>query len=65
MICWKIPKSIVFNCEHTYPGLWAFAKIYPVIKHKGGNWINSNFDAGCCTTGLNIDVSIGSQVSLD
>lgn len=35
MICWKIPKSIVFYCEHTYPGLWAFAKIYPVIKHKG------------------------------
>ena len=35
MICWKIPKNIVFNSEHTFPGLWAFAKIYPVIKHKG------------------------------
>ena len=35
MICWKIPKNIVFKSEHTFPGLWAFAKIYPVIKHKG------------------------------
>ena len=35
MICWKIPKNIVFNSEHTFPGLWAFAKIYSVVKHKG------------------------------
>ena len=38
MICWKIPKKIVFNdCEQTFPGLWAVAKIYPVIKHQGAN----------------------------
>ena len=36
MICWKIPKKIVFNdSEQTFPGLWAIAKIYPVIKHHG------------------------------
>ena len=36
IIFWKIPKTIVFEDEEqTFPGLWAFAKIYPVIKHKG------------------------------
>ena len=36
MICWKIPKKIIFkDSEQTFPGLWAIAKIYPVIKHQG------------------------------
>lgn len=36
MICWKIPKKIVFkDREKTFPGLWAVAKIYSVIKHQG------------------------------
>ncbi len=35
LICWKIPTRIVLNGEQTFPGLWAVAKIYPLIKHKG------------------------------
>ena len=35
LICWKIPTKIVKRGEHTYPGLWAIAKIYPAIKHLG------------------------------
>jgi hypothetical protein len=35
IVCWKIPIRIVLNGEQTFPGLWAVAKIYPVIKHKG------------------------------
>ncbi len=35
MICWKIPKRIIMNDIYTFPGLWAIAKIYPAIKHRG------------------------------
>lgn len=35
MICWKIPPRIVLSDYETYPGLWAIAKIYPAIKHRG------------------------------
>lgn len=35
MICWRIPKRIVMNDIYTFPGLWAIAKIYPLIKHRG------------------------------
>ena len=35
MICWKIPKRIIMDGEHTFPGLWAVAKVYPSIKHSG------------------------------
>lgn len=35
LICWKIPSRIVMRGVQTYPGLWAIAKIYPAIKHRG------------------------------
>ena len=35
IICWKIPTKIVKNDIQTFPGLWAIAKIYPEIRHKG------------------------------
>lgn len=35
LICWKIPHRIVKIGEQTFPGLWAIAKIYPHIRHKG------------------------------
>lgn len=35
MICWNIPNRIVLHDERTYPGLWALAKIYDPITHKG------------------------------
>lgn len=37
LICWKIPSRIVMRGEHTYPGLWCIAKIYPAIKHRGAS----------------------------
>ena len=35
ILCWKIPKSIIFKYYQTFPGLWALAKIYPPIRHRG------------------------------
>lgn len=35
IICWTIPLKIVMCYEQTFPGLWAVAKIYPKIDHKG------------------------------
>ena len=35
LICWKIPKKLIMKDIYTFPGLWAIAKIYPIIKHRG------------------------------
>lgn len=35
LICWKIPKKLILKDIYTFPGLWAIAKIYPIIKHRG------------------------------
>ena len=35
VICWKIPNKIVFQYNQTFPGLWALAKIYQPIRHRG------------------------------
>ncbi len=35
LICWKIPHQIVLDGDQTFPGLWAIAKFYPKILHRG------------------------------
>ena len=35
VICWKIPNRIVLQYNQTFPGLWALAKIYQPIRHRG------------------------------
>ena len=43
LICWKIPQNIVeqgAKWELVFPGLWAVAKIYPPIRHKGAKQTN-------------------------
>jgi len=35
VLCWRIPKTIINKYYQTFPGLWALAKIYPPIRHRG------------------------------
>ncbi len=35
ILCWKIPDILIFQQDVTYPGLWALAKIYPPVRHRG------------------------------
>lgn len=35
ILCWKVPIRIIMDGEQTFPGLWAAAKVYPAVMHKG------------------------------
>ncbi len=50
-----------------YTDGWCSRRKIPVQfarRDKSTIQINPNFDAGCCTTGLNLDESLGNQTYL-